>query len=136
MIQDRNIHRDALALRKSLAVPLVAPLFGTDQDEPIYHTNPRYNWRVSDLSIWTSLMGGADPLTISVAACPLFYALGSPRVLPNAGQPTVLIDDYHRSFLGAGDSLQFNFQVVPARPFTGPGIATVLDGFCNCSTVI
>lgn len=128
-VQDRNIHRDALALQRSVNVEMFIPTEGVDQDEPMWHVSPRYNWRLSDLSSWNQGITGNVPLTITAQALPLHYALGSPRCLPNPGQPTVLIDDYWDSILVNGIVSIQGKLTVPDRGFAPDGIATVLDGF-------
>ncbi len=127
-VQDRNIHRDAQALRKSITVPLIVPSFGVNQDQPIYHTIPRYNWRLSDLHVWIADLQDAV-LTVSAQAVPRNAAVGSPRILPGTAAPTFLVDEFwfHRA-----DGLSMvNKPPTAAQAFdTGPeGVATVLDGF-------
>lgn len=126
MLQDRNIHRDAQALRKSVTVPLIIPAFGVDQDEPIFATVPRYNWRLSDFYIFVNNLAN-NPLTVSAQAVPNGAVVGSPRLLPGSGVVTFLIDEYWRR---QGNSF-INVAAVAAASFAaGPsGIATVLDGF-------
>ncbi len=126
MLQDRNIHRDAQALRKSVTVPLLVPEFGVDQDEPIYHTVPRYNWRLSDFHTWVQDLENAV-LTVSAQAVPLGAAVGSPRVLPTApSAATFQIDRYWRTL---PDGLTITQTVPGPTAFGALGIATVLDGF-------
>jgi len=127
MIQDRNIHRDAQALRKTITVALSVPEFGVNQDEPIFHITPCYNWRLSDLACWRQDLSDAV-LTITAQACPVGAALGSPRLLPGTAAATFLIDEFWRL---APDGESFiNVAPTAAQAFTsGPGVATVLDGF-------
>ncbi len=126
MLQDRNIHRDAQALRKAVTVPLIVPAFGVNQDEPIYASVPRYNWRLSDLSTFVNDLADAV-LTVSAQAVPPFAAVGSPRLLPGSGVVTFLIDELWR-YNGTNF---INKAPTAAQAFdTGPeGVATVLDGF-------
>ena len=126
-VQDRNIHRDAQALRKSITVPLIVPAFGVNQDEPIYASVPRYNWRLSDLSTFVSALSTAD-LTISAQAVPVFAVVGSPRLLPGSGVVTFLIDEYWRH-RASGDFSNVAATVAMSFAFGSLGIATVLDGF-------
>ena len=129
MIQDRNVHRDAQHLRKSLPVELIVPAFGVNQDEPIFPIQPRYNWRLSDLYTSVSSLTTAV-LTVSAQSVPPQAAVGSPRILPGSGIPEFLLDEFWRSQPGAGEAPFFinvppnaSVEFSPAEPFT------VLDGF-------
>jgi len=126
MLQDRNIHRDAQALRKSLTIALSVPEFGVNQDEPLFHFTPRYNWRLSDLNCWRQDLSDAV-LTISAQAVPVGAAVGTPRVLPGTAVATFLVDEYWR--LAPDGESMFNKAATPAQAFGGLGVATVLDGF-------
>ena len=75
--QDRNIHRDAKALRKSVTVPALVP-GATGVDTPIFQTQPRYNYRVSDLSVYAGVVATAAG-TIKAAVVGLLDAVGSPQ---------------------------------------------------------
>jgi hypothetical protein len=125
MIQDRNIHRDAQLLRKAITVPLIAPAFGVDQDEPIYASIPRYNWRLEGLSVYASSIAVAE-LIVKVQAVPRNAVVGSPQ-LGQSPQATFTIEEYWKTEQG-GDGL-FNNPPVPAQAFGPRGVATVLDGF-------
>ena len=133
MLQDRNIHRDAQALRKSITVPLIVPAFGVDQDEPIYASVPRYNWRLSDFSTFISNLTN-NALTVSAQAVPPSAAVGSPRLLP-AAAVTFLIDEFWRRQKGVGTTI-FNLAATAAQAFGVDGIATVLDGFWGVWLVV
>jgi hypothetical protein len=123
MLQDRNIHRDAQALRKAVTVPLIVPAFGVDQDEPIYATVPRYNWRLSDLSTFVSSLADAV-LTVSAQAVERAAAVGSPRMLP-ATALTFEVDEFwkRRDDSDVIVNIPSQFQGFGGLDFT------VLDGF-------
>jgi len=123
MIQDRNAHRDAQLIRKAVTVPLIVPAFGVNQDEPIYATVPRYNWRLSDLDTFVNNLATAV-LTVSAQAVPPNAAVGTPRVIPGAAV-TFAVDEFWRN--GPGGFV--NVAANPVTPFGPDGIATVLDGF-------
>ena len=126
MIQDRNIHRDAQALRKSLAVPLTVPAFGVNQDEPIFAVVPRYNWRLSDFSTFVTNLSTAV-LTVSAQAVPKLAAVGSPRIIPGAAV-TMARDEFWFRTEGAG-SFFANIAANPVQEFNPTELFTVLDGF-------
>ncbi len=132
MLQDRNIHRDAQALRKSVTVPLIVPAFGVDQDEPIYASVPRYNWRLSDFSTWISNLTN-NALTVSAQAVPPSAVVGSPRLL-TAAAVTFLIDEFWRR--NATGTSFTNIAATAAQAFGADGIATVLDGFWGVWLVV
>jgi hypothetical protein len=122
MLQDRNIHRDAQALRKAVTIPLIVPAFGVDQDEPIYSTIPPYNWRLSDLSTFRNNLANAV-LTVSATAVP-------PRAVFGSGAPHIgvlasvnfSVGEYWRRF---GDNL-INVAPVASQPWDNGNV--VLDG--------
>ena len=125
MLQDRNIHRDAQALRKAITVELITPQFGVDQDEPMWITQPRYNWRLSDLHGSAQGIGTAD-LVVKAQSVPPFSALGSPQ-LGQAAAVTFTVEEFwRRSGFGA---VFTNVAADAAKGFDSTGIATVLDGF-------
>ena len=126
MLQDRNIHRDAQALRKIISVPLIVPAFGTNQDEGQYVSQPRYNWRLSDLSV-SGQASINSQIVVKAQAVPPVAAVGSPQ-LAQAAAVTFAIEEFWRaSGFGAGLA---NVAATAAQAFTAPdGIATVLDGF-------
>ncbi len=126
MLQDRNIHRDAKALRKSISIPLIVPAFGTNQDEPQYLTFPRYNWRLSDLSIFSQALSGG-PIIVKAQAVDRSAVAGSPQLSQNAAV-TFGIEEFWRRGEGNSPAL-LNISAQAAEPFGTDGIATVLDGF-------
>ena len=132
-VQDRNIHRDAQALRKSHLVPLIAPAFGTNQDEGQYVSQPRYNWRLSDLSVSGMTMVNSQ-IIVKAQAVPPMAAVGSPQ-LAQAAAVTFAIEEFWRAFAnGLGVA---NVGAIAAQAFTVPdGIATVLDGFWGVWLVV
>ena len=125
-VQDRNIHRDAQALRRSVGIELIVPNLGVDLDQPIYHIVPRYNWRLSDLNCWIHDLADAV-LTVSAQAVPVGAVVGNPRINRGGAVPTFTIDRYFRH-MADGLTMTFKGQTA-AQAFTGSGIATVLDGF-------
>jgi hypothetical protein len=128
-VQDRNVHRDAQALRKSLSVPLAVPLAGVDQDEPLFIFAPKYNWRLSELYGSVGSIATAD--LIAKAQCvPLgTNALGSPQLAQGTAVTTFLIEEFwRRGHAGASNGF-VNVAAVAAQAFGALGVATVLDGF-------
>ncbi len=121
-VQDRNIHRDAQALRKSVAVELIVPTFGVDQDQPIYHTVPRYNWRLSDLNCWIHDLQDAV-LTVSAQAVPVGAVVGSPIITPS-GSPDQTIGTHHQF---EADGITMIRRIPQVVAYTNP--FTILDGF-------
>lgn len=134
MIQDRNIHRDAQALRKAITVALSVPEFGVNQDEPIFHITPRYNWRLSDLACWRQDLSDAV-LTITAQSCPVGYACGSPRLLPGSAVATAVLDEFWRlapdgeTFINLAPQLTFSLTSGTFNPWT------VLDGFWGVALI-
>lgn len=125
MIQDRNVHRDAQLLRKAITVELITPQFGVDQDEPMWITQPRYNWRLSDLHASAQGIGTAD-LIVKAQSVPPFSALGSPQLGQNAAATFSIEEFWRRS--GQGSTFG-NKAATAAQTFGSDGAATVLDGF-------
>lgn len=123
MLQDRNLHRDAKALRKSIAIPTTVPAFGVDQDEPIFACQPRYNWRLSDLEVQHSALATAD-LIVKAQAVPPGAAVGSPQLGAFAAL-TFQVEEFwkkrddNNAFSNVGAQFQ-GFSNAPLR---------VLDGF-------
>ena len=136
MLQDRNIHRDAQALRKTASTPIIVPVFGVDQDEVQFVLAPRYNWRVSDL--YVSFQSLATPsIIVKAQAVALLNAAGSPQAGQGSGVTTFTVEEFFRRGVGV-ESIGFN-NVGPtaAQNFTsgGQGVATVLDGFWGVWTL-
>ncbi len=133
MLQDRNIHRDAQALRKSVAVPLIAPTFGVDQDEPLLILPLPYNWRLSNLYGSFQDLSVADLIVKAqgVQGGDLVNALGSPQLGQGSGVTTFTIEEFHKRGLSGGTGTFTNVAAAAAISFAagGNGIATVLDGF-------
>ncbi|MCK5649874.1 MAG: hypothetical protein KAJ42_00790 [Gemmatimonadetes bacterium] len=128
MLQDRNIHRDAQALRKVVSVPLITPAFGVDQDEPQYITAPRYNFRITDLSVHIESIITA-PLIVKAQAVEGINALGSPQLGQGSAVATFTIEEFWRRSIGNASGGFVNRTAVAAQPFGALGVATVLDGF-------
>ena len=123
MIQDRNAHRDSQLIRKAVTVPLTVPAFGVDQDEPIYATIPRYNWRLSDLDTFVSNLANAV-LTVSASSVEprAVFGSGAPHI-GQLGTPNFSVGEHWRRL---GDTL-INVAVQPSNNFDDP--FTILDGF-------
>jgi len=126
MLQDRNIHRDAQALRKIISIPLITPAFGADQDEPQYVSYPRYGWRLSDLSVFAQALSGG-PIIVKAQAVERSAVAGSPQLAP-AAAVTFAIEEFWRRGQDNSPGL-LNIAAQAAEPFGTDGIATVLDGF-------
>jgi hypothetical protein len=129
MLQDRNIHRDAQALRKSIAVPLIAPAFGVDQDEPMYVTAPRYNWRLGDLYGSQQSLATADLIVKAQAVGP-GNALGSPQLSQGSAVVTFGVEEFWWRGEGTASGSLLNKAATAALAFGANGIpSTILDGF-------
>lgn len=131
MLQDRNIHRDAQALRKSVTIPLVAPVFGVDQDEPQFVFQPRYNWRLSDLQVHRQAIATAG-IIVKAQAVPPVSAVGSPQ-LAQAAAVTFAVEEFWRKN-GGTDNDFTNIAAIAAQAFTE--VFTVLDGFWGVALVV
>lgn len=127
MLQDRNIHRDAQALRKAISVPLNVPAFGVDQDEPFLVLVPRYNWRLSDLSVSIQSLSTAE-LIVKAQAVPPTCAAGSPQ-LGALTSPNFSVEEFWRRENENDNPGLANKPATAALGFGGQGAATVLDGF-------
>ncbi len=125
MLQDRNIHRDAQALRKATTVPLFAPAFGVDQDEPVYVTQPRYNWRLSDLHVSQTVIATAG-MIVKAQSVPPFSALGSPQLGQNAAVNFSIEEFWRRESFGNAFA---NKAATAAQAFSASRLFTILDGF-------
>ena len=130
MLQDRNIHRDAKALRKSISVPLIAPAFGVDQDEPQFVYLPRYNWRLSDLQVSRQALATAT-MIVKAQAVPPVSAVGSPQ-LSQAAAVTFGVEEFWRANTSQIDFS--NVAAIAAQAFTE--LFTVLDGFWGVALVL
>ena len=133
MLQDRNIHRDAKALRKSITVPLLTPIFGTDQDEPVYVSQPRYNWRLSDLSAQRQTQNTAS-LVVKAQAVPPSAVVGSPQLAPAAAVTFAIEEFWRRNEAGGAENAFSNIAATAAQIFNE--VFTVLDGFWGVALVV
>lgn len=77
-VQDRNIHRDAIALRRVLSIPVTIPVAGNDQDEPLFMHQPRYNYRISDLSVSAMVVATAATI-VKAQVVPNLAVCGEPQ---------------------------------------------------------
>lgn len=120
MIQDRNIHRDARALRKSvtLSVPDIAA-GDVDSDVPFAIIQPRYNFRVMDLEFFGDLATAAAALQASVVSD--LDVVGSPQ-FGAAAAVTFTIEELNQ--LDAG--VFVNVAATAAQAFSDA--FTVVDG--------
>ncbi len=132
-VQDRNIHRDAQALRKSVTVPLIVPAFGVNQDEPIFGVIPRYNFRLTDLQTFVNNLATAV-LTVGAQVVEPNAVAGNPRLLQGGAVPTFLIDEFWRRN-GTGTAFT-NIAPIAAQAFTAGELFTVLDGFWGVALVV
>lgn len=133
MIQDRNIHRDAQALRKVISVPLILPLTGDNLDEPVYATQPRFNFRVSDLSVFVGAVNNIG-FDVKLSAVRGFQAVGSPQLGQNTA-PTFSIEAFfHANANDEGGSGFGSFGPTAAQAFSDP--FTILDGFWGTVLII
>lgn len=121
MLQDRNIHRDAQALRKAITLALRVPAAGTDQDEPIYASQPRYNWRLSDLSVYADVVATAAAI-IKAQAVPNLAVVGEPQ-FAGAAAVTFTIEELWQNDAGVLTNVAADATADFSAAFT------VLDGF-------
>jgi hypothetical protein len=120
-VQDRNAHRDAQLLRKALNIALRVPAAGVDQDEPIYATQPRYNYRVMDLSAYADVVATAD-LILKAQCVPPLAVVGEPQ-FGTAAAITFTIEELWQNDLGVLTN------VAPDATADFSAAFTVLDGF-------
>lgn len=127
--QDRNIHKDAQALRKVISVPILVPIAGVDQDEPLLVLAPKYNWRLSDL--YGSFQSLATANLIVKAQCvPLgAHAAGSPQLAAAAAATFGIEEFWRRNTDPSTNNALVNVAATAAQAFGALGAATVLDGF-------
>jgi len=95
--QDRNIHRDAQALKKLATAPTINPA-AVDVDIPFFAIQPRYNYRVMDLSFFATVVATAAA-TIKAAVVPLLSAVGTPQ-LAAAAAVTFTIEAFWQNVAG------------------------------------
>ena len=133
MLQDRNIHRDAQALRKAVTVPLIVPAFGVNQDEPIFSVIPRYNFRLTDIETFVNNLATAV-LTVGAQVVEPNAVAGNPRLLQGGAVTTFLIDEFWRRN-GTGTAFT-NIPAIAAQAFTAGELFTVLDGFWGVALVV
>lgn len=122
MIQDRNVHRDAQLIRKVISIPIISPT-DVDRDIPIYSTRPRYNWRVSDLSVST-VGHSVATMIVKVQGVRPRNAVGSPQFGQNSA-PTFNLENFYAA-RNPGSGFGF-FSSLGTLSFTNP--FTILDGF-------
>jgi hypothetical protein len=127
-LQDRNIHRDAIALRRALSIPLRVPAAGVDQDEPVYSTQPRFNYRISDLSAYADVVATAA-LAIKAQAVEDGAAVGSPQLGVQTAI-TMTVEEFWFNKAGVLTNVGAQSQGLAVEPFT------VLDGFWGVFLVI
>lgn len=93
-VQDRNMHRDAKALRKSITVAPVNPA-AVDSDIPFFAIQPRYNYRISDLSFYANVVATAAVL-LKAAVCRILDAVGTP-LFEAAAATTFTIEAFYQN---------------------------------------
>ena len=120
-IQDRNIHRDAIALRRAITIPVTVPVAGDDQDEPLYAMQPRFNYRISDLSAYASVVATAATL-LKVQAVPPLAVCGEPQLGVSA-LITFTIEELWQNDLGVLTNVAADATADFSAAFT------ILDGF-------
>ncbi len=96
-VQDRNVHRDAQIARKALNALIEDPAT-VDEDEPIYYTTPRYNYRISDLIAYARVIATAD-ITLRAKAVQVNGVVGQPA-LAAAGAVTFAIESFWQNVAG------------------------------------
>ncbi len=136
MIQDRNVHRDALMLRQSATFNFNTASSEGDVERTCYVSQPEYNWRLSGLTCWGSQIAGV-PVIISAGAVGPLDATGSPLVADAiAGtSPEFSLEEFfnRRNSVNAPDGLR-NFAGPADHPFTTP--FTISDGFWGVFVVL
>jgi hypothetical protein len=121
MIQDRNVHRDAQIARRSLSLVARVPAAGVDQDEPIYATQPRYNYRVVDLQSFADVVATAA-LVLKAQTVPPLAVVGEPQ-FGTAAAITFTIEELWQNDLGVLTNVAADATADFSAAFT------VLDGF-------
>jgi len=116
-VQDRNIHRDAKALRKSVTVPALVP-GAVDVDTPFFQIQPRYNYRVSDLSVYAGVVATAAA-TIKASVVGLLDAVGTPAAAA-ATAVTFTLEAFWQNVAGVMTSV----AATAAQAFTGTETVT------------
>lgn len=121
-VQDRNIHRDARALRKSVAFPIPDVAAGdVDADVPFAVLKPRYNFRVMDLEFFAAALATAAA-TLKAAIVEDLDVVGTPQL----GQDTAVTFTIEEFWQNDGGVLT-NVTPTAAQAFTGTEV--VSDGF-------
>jgi hypothetical protein len=126
--QDRNIHRDAIALRRVLSIPVTVPVAGNDQDEPLYAYQPRYNYRVSDLSAYAAVVATAAVI-VKAQVVPPLATVGEPQ-LGDDSAITFTIEELWQNDLGVLTNVAADATADFSAAFT------VLDGFWGVVLVL
>jgi hypothetical protein len=120
MIQDRNVHRDSKFLRRTASGLWSTTQSQTDFDQPIFITQPQWNWRLTGLSGYASTLSGT--VLIAAGAVRDRYAIGSPLMLPGVGVTTFLLDEFEQRRQSVPDN-----DVM--RTFSGPSVQAFDDAF-------
>jgi hypothetical protein len=121
MNQDRNAHRDSEFVRRSLALVARVPAAGADQDEPIYATQPRFNYRVVDLQAFADVVATAA-LVLKAQTVPPLAVVGEPQ-FGTAAAITFTIEELWQNDLGVLTNVVADATADFSAAFT------VLDGF-------
>lgn len=121
-VQDRNIHRDARALRKSLVIPIADVAAGdVNADVPFFALQPRYNYRVMDLEAFAGVLGTADA-TLKAGVVPNRSVAGRP-IFGQDAAATFTIQEFWQN----DDGVLVNVTPVAAQAFSAP-VSTIATG--------
>ena len=120
-VQDRNIHKDAIALRRALSIPVTIPVAGNDQDEPLFVSQPRYNYRISDLSV-SAMVVATAPTIVKAQVVPELAVCGEPQVGDDANVTFSVEEFWHND-----DGVIKNVAATAAQVITTA--FTVLEDF-------
>ncbi len=123
MLQDRNAHRDAKFIRRTISGLWQTTESQFDKDVPMYSTQPEWNWRLTGISISANALQVA-PVIIAAGAVGPLDACGSPRVNPGVAVPTFILDEFYhrRNDVNGLDHM---------REFSGP----IVEGFDEAFTI-
>lgn len=121
-VQDRNMHRDARALRKTVGAVITTVAAGdVDCDIPILALQPRYNYRLMDLAYYAGVVATAAA-TLKASVVPNLSVVGTPIAAP-AAATTFTIEEFWQNDNG----VLTNVAAVAAQAFSDA--FTVTDGF-------
>lgn len=119
-VQDRNAHKDAAFIRKSLTVPIPAPGIA-DKDRAFFSYTPRFNYRLTDLSAFADAVATAAA-TIKAVVGKRLSAVGAPQLGADAAI-TFTIEAFDQVL---NDGSLAAIAVTAAQAFTGTEVVTTL----------